>query len=73
MPASNRAAHADLAALVQSRPIASPEATLFALLHVLEGAVEEAERIGLAQTADGLGALSRFCLAEYRTRHGLAH
>ncbi len=73
MPATNRAAHSDLNAVVGARPIASPEATLFALLHVLEGAIEEAERIGLAQTADGLGALSRFCAAEYRARHGLAH
>ena len=73
MPASDRAAHATLAALTTQRAVASPEATLFALLHVLEGAAEEAERIGLAQTADGLGALSRFCAAEYRARHGLAH
>jgi len=73
MSASNHAAHADLAMLVGARSVASPEAPLFALLHVLEGAAEEAERIGLAQTADGLGALSRFCAAEYRARHGLAH
>ena len=73
MPATNRAQRTDLAALVGSRPVASPEATLFALLHVLENALEEAERIGLTQTADGLGALSRFCVAEYRARHGLSH
>ena len=73
MPATNRSPRADLSALVGARPIASPEATLFALLHVLEHAAEEAERIGLAQTADGLGALSRFCTAEFRARHGLPH
>ncbi len=71
MPSTNPAA--PIAALASARPVPSPEATLFGLLHVLEGAIEEAERIGLAQTADGLGALSRFCAAEFRARHGLSH
>ncbi len=62
-----------LAALRQARPVASPDATLIGLLHVLEGAAEEAGRIGLGQTADGLTALGRFCLAEFRARHGLTH
>ena len=63
----------NLGALTEGRPLASPEATLMGLLHVLEGAMEEAARIGLGQTADGLGALSRFCAAEFRARHGLTH
>lgn len=67
-PASDR-----ISALPTARPIASPEATLMGLLHVLEAAVEEARDVGLVQTAEGLGALSRFCLAEFQARHGLQH
>lgn len=72
MPITTRPT-AQLAALGEGRPVASPEAKLFGLPHVLENASEEAKRIGLGQTADGLGALSRFCAAEFRARHGLAH
>jgi hypothetical protein len=72
MPSTNRTTNR-LAALTEARPVASPAATLMGLLHVLERAAEEAERIGLAQTADGLGALGRFCAAEFRARHGLTH
>ena len=59
--------------LLNTRPVASPGATLMGLLQVLEGAQEEAERIGLSQTADGLGAMLRFCMAEFAQRHGLTH
>jgi hypothetical protein len=72
MPSTNRTTHR-LAALTEARPVASPSATLLGLLHVLESAAEEAARVGLVQTADGLGALGRFCTAEFKARHGLTH
>ena len=61
-----------IAGIVNARPVPTPEATLMGLIQVLEGAMEEAERIGLSQTADGLGALRRFCAAEFRARHGFS-
>jgi hypothetical protein len=54
-----------------ARPSASPDATLVALMHVLADAQAEAESIGLAQSAEGLGAIARFCLAEFQARHGV--
>lgn len=60
-----------IAALPHTRPTATPNATLLALMRVLHDAQTEAENIGLGQSAEGLGALARFALAEFQARHGL--
>ena len=62
---------ASMQALPYARTQASAEATLTALLHVLDELTTEAEDIGLGQTAAGLGAIARFAVAEYQARHGV--